>query len=151
MPKHDCRDDRTGRFLKLYFDPITPSKFNIGDKVFVADQKDGNCWEMEVTCVMRHQNNNLIPIISYNLVNKLGSMVLFREEDINETNVFATELDALKYLMKNIIPYERQHLNYKLRELKKKAVSYAERIKELEKEKRRSKYESSKHTRALSR
>ena len=100
---------------------------------------------------MRHQNNNLIPIISYDLVQKLGGMVMFREEDIHETSVFATELEALKYLMKDVIPCEKHCLNYRLRDLKKKAISYTERIKELEKEKRRSKNESSKHTGALSR
>ena len=136
MSRHDCRDDRTGRFRKLYFDPIAPSRFNIGDKVFVADTKDGNYWDMEVTQVMRHQNNNLIPIISYNLVQKLGNMVMFREENIPEYRVFATELEALKYLMKEVIPCEKHCLNYKLRELKKKAINYTELIKELEKEAR---------------
>ena len=150
MPKHNCRDDRTGRFRKLYFDPIAPSRFNIGDKVFVADTQTGECRDMEVTQVMRHQNNNLIPIISYNLVSRIGVYEICRVEKVDECRVFATELEALRYLLKEIIPYELQHLKYKQKCLKEKAVKYTERIKELEREKRRSKYEDSKHTRILS-
>ena len=146
MPRHDCRDDRTGRFRKLHFDVIAPSKFNIGDKVFVAHPKIKNLRKAIVTAVMRHQNNDLIPLISYSLSEDLGSYHTRSDEEISEDYVFATELEALKVLNKELLPCEHQQLLSKLRATRELEQKYSKRIKELEKEKRRSKDEYSKHS-----
>lgn len=153
MPRHDCRDDRTGRSRKLYFDVIAPSKFNIGDKVFVAHPEIKNLREATVTAIMRHQNNNLIPLISYSLKETLGSSVMRVDEEISEDYVFATELEALKVLTKEILPCEHRHLLWQLRVTRSSEKHYAARIKELEKEARQKKRsnEHPKNKRALSR
>ena len=133
---HDCRDEQ-GRFRKLYFPVITPSKFDVGDKVWVAHPEWHNAREAYVTGVQRHQNDNLVPIISYNLVERFGGTEMLRYENMHERYVFATELEALKKLMKDIIPCEKHSLNYKLRCIKQTESSYKERIKDLEREKRK--------------
>ena len=151
MSRHDCRDDRTGRFRKLHFDVIAPSKFNIGDKVFVAHPELHNLREATVTAVMRHQNNDLIPLISYSLSEDLGPYHMRSDEEISEDYVFATELEALKVLNKELLPCEHRHLLSKLRATRALEQKYSKRIQELEKEKRRLKYEASKHTRDVPR
>ena len=134
--RHDCRDDQ-GRFRKIYFPVVAPSKFDVGDKVWVAHPEWHNLREAYVTCVERHQNNNLIPIISYHLEERLGSTVMMSYKDMHERYVFATELEALKKLVKDILPCEKHSLNYKLRCIKDTYASSKERIKELEREKRK--------------
>ena len=135
---HDCRDEQ-GRFRKLYFPVIAPSKFDVGDKVWVAHPEWHNLREAYVTGVERHQNNNLIPIISYHLEERLGGTVQLSYKDIHESCVFATELEALKKLVKDILPPEKHLLSFKLSCIKQTEASCIKRIKELEREKRKEK------------
>ena len=127
---HDVRDDR-GRFRKMYFDPIAPSKFNIGDKVWIAHPEWHNLREAYVTGIQRHQNNNLIPIISYNLEERLGNTVMLSYKDMHERYVFVTEREALKMLVKEILPCEKHMLKYKLNCIEETEAHAKKRIKEL--------------------